>query len=125
MATKRNPCPTFLESNATPRPANDPYYTQAPWIDAELLAPPHHWAALPAGIIPPNTHGFNATGKPTAWPLRLTNAHWAAVLPGLPAGEYTFRCRTIDAQGHAQPLPRPFRKSGHAAIESIVVTVKE
>ena len=114
-----------LESNATPRPANDPYYTQAPWIDAELLAPPHHWAALPAGIIPPNTHGFNATGKPTAWPLRLTNAHWAAVLPGLPAGEYTFRCRTIDAQGHAQPLPRPFRKSGHAAIESIVVTVKE
>ena len=57
--------------------------------------------------------------------MRLTNAHWAAVLPGLKKGEYTFRCRTIDEKGHAQPMPRPFRKSGHAAIESVVIRVRE
>ncbi|MFO0941229.1 MAG: hypothetical protein U0930_10710 [Pirellulales bacterium] len=57
--------------------------------------------------------------------MKLTKAHWAATLPALPAGEYTFRCRTIDQQGNAQPMPRPFRKSGHAAIESIKIVVKE
>ena len=66
---------------------------------------------------------FADAGKRNSWPMRLTNAHWSAVLPGLPAGKYVFRCRTIDAQGHAQPMPRPFRKSGHAAIESVTFTV--
>lgn len=56
--------------------------------------------------------------------MRLTKAHWAAVLPGLPPGEYTFRSRTIDEKGHAQPLPRPFRKSGFADIESIIVKIQ-
>jgi hypothetical protein len=45
------------------------------------------------------------------------------LLPGLPAGEYTLRSRTIDERGHPQPLPRPFRKSGHAAIESVSIRV--
>ena len=112
-----------LESKATPRPANDPHFTTAPWIDAELLAPPQHWGAVPEGKIPANTLGFDATGRPKTWPLRLTNAHWAAKLPGVPAGEYTFRCRTIDEKGIAQPLPRPMRKSGFAGIESILVKV--
>jgi len=40
------------------------------------------------------------------------------------AGEYTLRSRTIDEKGIAQPMPRPFRKSGHAAIEEKSVTVK-
>lgn len=114
-----------LESNATPRPEKDPHFTTAPWSDAKLFDAPQHWGAFGEGKIPPGTHGFDATGKPKSWPLRLTNAHWAAVLPGVPSGEYTFRCRTIDEQGYAQPLPRPFRKSGHAAIESIVLTVKD
>jgi hypothetical protein len=114
-----------IESTAQPRPANDPYFTQAPWVDAEILPAPDHWGALPEGRIPSGTLGFDAAGRPQSWPLRLTNAHWAALLPGLPAGEYVFRCRTIDAQAHAQPLPRPFRKSGHAAIESVTMTVKE
>ncbi|MEI6541467.1 MAG: molybdopterin-dependent oxidoreductase, partial [Planctomycetota bacterium] len=114
-----------MESSSPERPENDPYFTTAPWVDAELLAAPLSWAALSAGQIPQSTHGFDAAGVPKTWPMRLTNAHWAAVMPGLPVGEYTFRCRTIDKQGHAQPMPRPFRKSGHAAIESIGITVTD
>ena len=55
--------------------------------------------------------------------MRLAKAHWAALLPGLPAGGYTFRCRTVDAKGHAQPMPRPFKKSGRCDIEEIKLTV--
>lgn len=113
-----------IESNANPRPEKDPYFTTAPWVDAELLGRPRHWGALPEGKIPADTHGFNAAGEPKTWPMRLAKVHWATVLPGLPAGDYTLRCRTIDEKGIAQPLPRPFRKSGHAGIESIVVKVK-
>ena len=54
----------------------------------------------------------------------MAKVHWAALLPGVAAGEYTLRCRTIDEKGIAQPLPRPFRKSGHAAIEEKTVMVK-
>jgi len=114
-----------VESQALARPANDPHFLTAPWVDAEILSAPTNWASLDGGRIPPQTHGFDAAGNPHAWPLRLTNAHWAALLPGLPAGEYTFRCRTIDGKGQAQPMPRPFRKSGHSAIESIEFTVAE
>ena len=114
-----------IESNAAPEPATEPDFAQAKWVDAELLKPPLTWATLSQGKIPEETHGFDATGRPLKWPLRLTNAHWAIVLPSLPAGEYTFRCRTIDEQGHAQPMPRPFRKSGHAAIESVEISVTE
>ncbi len=113
-----------LESNAVSREVDDPYFAQAPWIDAKLLPAPSLWSGLAENKVPPRTHGFNEDGSPKSWPIRFTNAHWAAVLPGVPEGEYTFRCRTIDEKGNAQPLPRPFRKSGHAAIESIVVTVK-
>jgi hypothetical protein len=56
--------------------------------------------------------------------MRLTKAHWAALLPGLPAGQYTLRCRTIDANGIAQPMPRPMRKSGRAAIAEVAFTVE-
>jgi hypothetical protein len=56
--------------------------------------------------------------------MRLCKAHWAAELPGLTAGEYTLRCRTVDAQGQAQPMPRPFRKSGWCDVEAVTLTVK-
>jgi hypothetical protein len=56
--------------------------------------------------------------------MRLAKIHWAALLPGLTAGEYTLRCRTIDAKGMAQPMPHPFQKSGHSAIESVDIIVK-
>jgi hypothetical protein len=55
--------------------------------------------------------------------MRLTKIHWAALLPGVPEGDYTLRCRTVDEKGHSQPMPRPFRKSGHAAIEQIEIRV--
>lgn len=112
-----------IELTSIQRP-DDPNHLQAPWINADILPAPEKWHSLKDGSIPEKTFGFQ-DGKPTEWPMRLTNAHWATVLPPLPAGEYTFLCRTIDQQGNAQPMPRPFRKSGHAAIESIRISVKE
>jgi DMSO/TMAO reductase YedYZ molybdopterin-dependent catalytic subunit len=116
---------TSIESNSQPRPADDRYFTMAPWIDADLLPAPKRWDVLSEGTIPQQTHSFDAAGVPKKWPMPLTKAHWAAVLPGLPSGKYTFRCRSIDEKGQAQPMPRPFQKSGHAALESIVITVKD
>lgn len=113
-----------IESKEKPRPEGDPHFTTAPWVDAEILPPPKHWGSLPGGKIPPNTFGFDAQGTPKTWPMRLGKIHWAIKLPGLPAGDYTLRSRTIDEKGIAQPLPRPFRKSGHSAIESVAVKVK-
>ena len=42
----------------------------------------------------------------------------------LAAGDYTLRCRAVDEKGHAQPMPRPFRKSGHCAIEAVKIAVR-
>ena len=115
----------WMQSNAMERPADDPYFATAPWTDAQILPPPQHWGALADGKIPAGTQGFDPlTGQPLAWPMRLTKVHWAALLPGFTAGEYTLRSRTIDEKGNAQPMPRPFQKSGHAAIESVDITVK-
>ena len=114
----------WIQSNADELPENDPYFATARWMNAQILPPPKDWGAVPDGKIPANTHGFEPdTGKPLTWPMRLTKVHWAVLLPGLPAGEYTLRSRTIDANGNAQPMPRPFQKSGHAAIESVDITV--
>jgi len=115
----------WIQSNAIERPADDPYFATAPWTDAQILPPPKHWGALPNRKIPADTQGFDpVTGQPLAWPMRLTKVHWAALLPGLAAGEYNLRSRTIDEKGNAQPMPRPFQKSGHAAIESVDIMVK-
>jgi hypothetical protein len=104
--------------------ADDPYFTTAPWTDAHILAPPAKWGGHLAGeAVPKDTLGFDANGKPRAWPMRLAKAHWAALVPGLPAGEYTLRCRTVDAHGQAQPMPRPFKKSGRCDIEAVTITV--
>jgi hypothetical protein len=101
-------------------PADDPYFATAPWTDAEVLPPPAKWGATtPKGVT-----GFDPAGRPKAWPMRLTKAHWAALLPGLPAGEYVLRCRTVDAKGHGQPMPRPFKKSGRCDIEAVTVTFR-
>jgi len=102
------------------------YFAKAPWRDAEILSPPKVWGGdLPDGRIPNPTLGFEPeNGKPKSWPIRFSLAHWATELPGLPSGKYTFRCRTIDGKGAAQPLPRPFRKSGHAAIEKLSISVE-
>ncbi len=107
-------------------PDDDPYFTRAPWTDAEVLSPPKRWGdELAGGAVPKGTLGFDPEGgRPLAWPMRLSKVHWAALLPGLPAGNYLLRSRAVDARGHAQPMPRPFRKSGHAAIETVKLAVK-
>jgi DMSO/TMAO reductase YedYZ molybdopterin-dependent catalytic subunit len=106
-------------------PADDPYFAKAPWTDAEILAPPKRWGGgLPDDAVLKDTMGFDAAGQPAAWPMRLSRVHWAALVQALPAGEYVFRCRTLDAKSVGQPMPRPFRKSGYCDIEEVKFTVK-
>lgn len=115
----------WIQNRSEAPPEGDRYFTKAPWRDAEILGPPQHWGGnLPDEKIPIPTVGFDPQGHPGKWPMRLTKAHWATLHPGLPAGEYNFRCRTIDENQKAQPMPRPFRKSGHASIQSIRVTIE-
>jgi DMSO/TMAO reductase YedYZ molybdopterin-dependent catalytic subunit len=115
----------WLQNDAEERPSGDRYLTQAPWRDAEILPAPVHWGgALPDDRIPNGTQGFDDLGRPLNWPMRLGKIHWATLHPGLPAGEYTLRCRTVDDKGVGQPLPRPQRRSGHAAIEQLPLKVR-
>ncbi|MFM8275208.1 MAG: molybdopterin-dependent oxidoreductase, partial [Gemmata sp.] len=78
---------------------DDPYFSTAPWTDAAILPPPKSWGGEVTGELLKGALGFDADGNPRRWPMPLAKAHWAALLPGLPAGEYTLRCRTIDATG--------------------------
>ncbi|MBX9655848.1 molybdopterin-dependent oxidoreductase [bacterium] len=108
--------------NADEQPMEgDRYYERAPWVDMEILGPPDDWGSeLKEGKIPLLTHGFDSSsGKPLSWPMRLGMIHWAGVFPPLARGSYIFRCRAIDEKGGAQPMPRPFRRSGFAAIEQV------
>jgi DMSO/TMAO reductase YedYZ molybdopterin-dependent catalytic subunit len=109
-------------------PADDPYLMKAPWRDVELLPPPpaNGWGGgLPDDRLPMPIHGFDsATGRPRNWPMKLACVHWAGVHSGLPAGRYALRCRAIDERGRAQPMPRPFAKSGRAVIESLAFVVR-
>jgi DMSO/TMAO reductase YedYZ molybdopterin-dependent catalytic subunit len=105
---------------------DDPYFTGADWKDADILNPPENWGGgLKDGkITKPPVQFDPKSGKPRQWPIRYAIAHWATVIKGLKAGRYDLRCRTIDANGVAQPMPRPFRKSGNNTIEktSVIVT---
>lgn len=114
----------WIRNRDQPLPDNDPHFLNAAWQDATILpAPDNIGGSLFAGRAIPTTN-FDANGKPIAWPLPLSKIHWSYLQPGLPAGRYTLRCRTIDNNGNAQPMPRPFRKSGHAKIEAIRFEVK-
>ena len=113
----------WVQSNSVEPPSGDPHFTQAPWVDADILSAPKNWGGIGDGKLLEKSLGFDESGKPKTWPMRLAKVHWATLLPGLPVGEYTLRCRTIDDKGHAQPMPRPFRKSGHAAIEQVTIKV--
>jgi hypothetical protein len=46
------------------------------------------------------------------------------LVPGLPAGSYDLCCRTIDGNGIAQPMPRPFLRTGVTAIQRVTLVVK-
>ncbi len=117
----------WLHRREEPLAADDPYFTRAEWKDAEILPPPERWGSmLTEGRLPPVPRQIDpATGKPHAWPLRNTIVHWAAILRAERPGNYDLRCRTIDANGIAQPMPRPFPKSGHNAIQQVKISVEE
>jgi DMSO/TMAO reductase YedYZ molybdopterin-dependent catalytic subunit len=116
---------TWVQKFGENWPVDDPYFTRAAWSDARILPPPKEWGPeLPGGKIPADTAGFDALGRPRNWPMRLSKALWATLLPGLPEGDYVVRCRTIDEKGQAQPLPRPFRKSGFCDLHSVRFTVR-
>jgi DMSO/TMAO reductase YedYZ molybdopterin-dependent catalytic subunit len=119
--------PYCVHSQKNPWPAGDPYWTRADWKDAAILPPPSDWGGgLPGGKLPANISQFDpAKGTPLQWPLRNAIVYWAARLPGLPAGSYDLCCRTIDANGIAQPMPRPpLPRTGANAIHRVSLVVK-
>ncbi len=114
-----------VQAHQESAPADDPYWTKADWRDAALLPPPTNWGGgLPGGKLPPTAQTDPATGKPVEWPLRYTIAHWAVLLPGLPAGSYDLCCRTIDGNGIAQPLPRTLPRTGFNTLHVVNLVVK-
>lgn len=124
----------WLHPRGEELPEDDPYFTTAPWKDAEILPAPSRWTALPEaalpdeelqdGRLPADTLGFDEASRPREWPMRYALAHWAAQLTAPSPGDYDLRCRTLDARGIAQPLPRPFPKSGRNGIQSVGVMVE-
>lgn len=117
----------WLHPADVPLPPDDPHLRCGDWQDADILPPPERWGGgLPGGRLPSTPLQFDpVTGTPLQWPMRYTVAHWAAVLRGVAPGRYELRCRTIDLNGIAQPLPRPFPKSGRAAIQHVSLVVEE
>src|SRR3989475_1972424 len=81
-----------IESTAVEQSEHDRSFAKAAWTDAQVLPPPKNWGAIPGGRIPAATLGFDSvTRQPHTWPMRLAKIHWAALLPGVPAGEYKLR----------------------------------
>jgi hypothetical protein len=108
----------WIHPTDAPLPEDDPYFERGDWQDATLHGPPQRWGGgLPNEVLPATPLQFDTHGAPRSWPLRYTVVHWSIDLAGRPAGTYALRCRTIDANGIAQPMPRPFAKSGRAEIE--------
>jgi DMSO/TMAO reductase YedYZ molybdopterin-dependent catalytic subunit len=116
----------WVASQEAALPAYDPHFAGADWRDAEILPAPTRWGGgLPEGKLPSVPLQFDPnTGKPREWPMRDTIAFWTARLSNLSPGKYDLRCRTIDANGQAQPMPRPFPKSGYNAIQKVSFTVE-
>ena len=91
----------------------DPYCLRGDWRAAEIADRPADLGGL----------GLSAQVQVNEWPPRYTFVHWHARLPGLSAGEYELRCRSVDRNGIAQPMPRPFPKSGRADIQVVKFNV--
>ena len=116
----------WLHPQGAPLPPDDPYFAKGNWKDADILPPPDRWGGgLPDGRLPADTREMeSAAGKPRQWPLPNTIVHWAMLLSDLSPGKYDLRCRTLDASGVAQPMPRPFPKSGNNAIQRVSLIVE-
>jgi hypothetical protein len=113
----------WLRDVREPLPANDPHFTKAPWQDAQVV--PFDDSGI-AGFkgAPLHPAQFDpTTKKPREWPLRHTLCRWAAAPRKIAPGSYELRCRTIDANGVAQPMPRPFPKSGRNGIQKALLQV--
>jgi DMSO/TMAO reductase YedYZ molybdopterin-dependent catalytic subunit len=93
--------------------ARDPYCARGDWQPAEVLAAPCERAEM----------RLSTRVQREEWPLRFTFAHWRAALPLLKPGTYELRCRSVDQNGIAQPMPRPFPKSGRAEIQRVILNV--
>lgn len=99
-------------------PDDDPFLIKGEWHDAIILPPPVKWGSdLPDGKLQEVIQIDHETGKPVIWPIPNTIVHWAALTQVDTAGEFELRCRTIDANNIAQPMPRPFGRSGFNKID--------
>lgn len=117
----------WLHPAGTPLPDDDPHFTRGEWQDAEILSWSEHWSkGSPADLSPGKPlllfNGANTT--PHEWPMRYTVVHWKALLHDVAPGHYELRCRSIDRNGIAQPMPRPFPKSGRAGIQMVKLFVE-
>jgi hypothetical protein len=113
----------WLRRQDEPLPANDPYFTTAPWRDARIVAFDIDWAK---GLDTAHLHPAQfdpATKLPREWPLRYTLCSWTTEPRHLPPGKYELHCRTIDLARQAQPMPRPFPKSGRNHIQKVPLEV--
>jgi len=106
-----------------PLPEGDRYFARAPWQDAAVV--PFDGEAIRGFTSAPlHLAQFDpATRQPRTWPLRHTLCRWTSAPLRLKPGSYELRCRTIDLTGNAQPMPRPFAKSGRNAIQSVKLEV--
>lgn len=110
----------WLRPADQPMPEGDPYLTQGDWRAATVLPPPEKWGKdLPDGKLPPVMQIDPKTGRPFTWPIPNTLVHWVALAQAPAAGKYELRCRTVDGNGIAQPMPRPFGKTGINRIEMV------
>ena len=90
------------------------------WTVARIQKAPSNWkSVLPEGVSSRELLNFDSeSGEPASWPLRYGMTGWSARLEQrLEPGQYEFRVRSVDENGHAQPEPRPTLKSGRNEIQ--------
>ncbi len=80
--------------------------------------------ALACSPLPPIPSQFDAPGAAVDLADAARRRTLGGPAHGSVGGEYDLCCRTIDADGVAQPLPRPLPKSGRNEIQRIRVTVE-
>ena len=116
----------WLHPADVPLPPDDPHFTRGDWQDADILPPPARWGGgCPVGSCPARrSSSIRRPARRASGLMRYTVVHWAAVLRGVAPGRYELRCRSIDLNGIAQPMPRPFPKSGRAEIQHVSLVVE-